>query len=167
MTVFDVGANVGFFSLLAARLGGRVIAFEPLPRNAAVLRRHVEMNDSDVTVEEAAIFDRSGLESFVEADSVSMGRLGEGTLFVRTTTIAEAASIHGVPDLVKMDIEGGEVVALTAAEDFLSAHRPTLFLSTHGWNRHETCMALLARCGYTVTDVGRESSPGNRDVIAQ
>src|SRR5437764_415668 len=57
-TVFDIGANVGFFTLLASKLveGGHVYAFEPLPRNLYYLERHIRLNDvTNVSVEALAI----------------------------------------------------------------------------------------------------------------
>ena len=49
-TFFDIGANVGFVTVLAARLvgpGGRVIAFEPVPQNAAAIRENLALNGID------------------------------------------------------------------------------------------------------------------------
>jgi FkbM family methyltransferase len=78
MVVYDIGANVGFYTLLSSRLvgeGGRVFAFEPLPRNVAFLNRHVELNSAgggggggcaaNVTVIDAAVSDREGTAVFV------------------------------------------------------------------------------------------------------
>ncbi len=62
--VIDVGANVGYYALMAAtRVGpsGRVIAYEPGPAPAARLRENVALNGlSNVTVVEAAVADRPG-----------------------------------------------------------------------------------------------------------
>jgi FkbM family methyltransferase len=67
-TFYDVGANVGFFTLIAARLvdpGGTVVAFEPLPENVAQLRRNVELNSfRHVVVVPAAVGGESGMRSF-------------------------------------------------------------------------------------------------------
>src|SRR5690242_8873726 len=65
---FDVGANVGFYSLLASRLvgsAGRVVAFEPLPRNVQALKEHLRINRvRNVTVWEAAVSEAEGWASF-------------------------------------------------------------------------------------------------------
>ncbi len=64
MTFYDVGANVGFFSLLAARLvgpGGLVVAWEPVPESASALRRNVASNGFDnVIVDERAVSSQVG-----------------------------------------------------------------------------------------------------------
>src|SRR6266436_706615 len=62
--VYDIGAHVGFYTLLASVLvghTGRVVAFEPSPRNLAYLRRHLAMNRlNNVTVVEGAVYDHDG-----------------------------------------------------------------------------------------------------------
>jgi hypothetical protein len=64
IVVFDIGANVGFYSLLASVLTGptgHLFAFEPLPRNLRFLRRHLQLNDLDnVTVIDAAVSRENG-----------------------------------------------------------------------------------------------------------
>jgi FkbM family methyltransferase len=168
MTVFDVGANVGFFTLLASRLvgpTGHVIAVEPLPRNVAFLERHVALNKAaNVTIVRLAVSDKAGFAHFVEAESPSMGRLGHGALRVETTTLDRLSESYGVPDLVKMDIEGGEVMALAAAGRVL-ARRAALYLSTHGYARHEQCLRQLELAGYSLTVTGSADS-GHQDVRA-
>ena len=61
---YDVGANVGFYSLLGAACvgsGGRVIAFEPVPENLLILQKHIAMSQlTNVTVIPAAVSDRCG-----------------------------------------------------------------------------------------------------------
>ncbi len=70
MTVYDLGANVGFYSLLASRLvgpTGRVIAVEPLPRNIAYLQRHVVANAAtNVTIVQGAVSDAPGIGHFTD-----------------------------------------------------------------------------------------------------
>uniref|UniRef100_A0ACD5GZU7 FkbM family methyltransferase n=1 Tax=Desertifilum tharense IPPAS B-1220 TaxID=1781255 RepID=A0ACD5GZU7_9CYAN len=65
MTVFDIGAQAGFYTLLASHLvgkQGRVFAFEPLPRNLAYLHQHLAINHlENVTVIEAAVAETSGV----------------------------------------------------------------------------------------------------------
>src|SRR5713226_8570232 len=66
---YDIGANAGFYSLLAARLvsPGKVYAFEPLPRNVSYLQRHLELNEtSNVEVLDLAVSDQVGTAFFEE-----------------------------------------------------------------------------------------------------
>ena len=84
---YDVGANVGFYTLLGAlRAGpaGWVYAFEPLPENAAFLRKHLAMNRiRNVEIFETAISDQSGTASFSSESTRAMGKLAAaGTVIV-------------------------------------------------------------------------------------
>lgn len=161
--VFDVGANVGFYSLLASVLvgsQGKVYAFEPLPQNLRFLIRHLELNRvGNVSAFETAISDRSGVARFQEARNNSMGKLAEsGSLTVNTTTIDElvACGECAPPDLLKIDVEGAELAVLQGARQTLATRRPTLFLATHGQEIHGECCRLLKSLGCTLDSIGED-----------
>src|ERR1039458_10694426 len=82
MVCWDVGANVGFYTLLLAELvgaGGRVFAFEPVPRNVELLRRHVEMNRYlHVRIFSCALGDFDGETGFGPGPNTSMGHMAAG-----------------------------------------------------------------------------------------
>jgi len=156
-TVFDVGANVGFFTLLASNLAGdsgRVYAFEPLPRNLDFLERHIRLNElSNVHVESLAVAAASGEAHFRIAPHASMGGLAEGgDLRVVTASLDDLIAAERVarPDFIKMDIEGAESDALRGAAQLLASGPLTIALSTHGWQQHETCWARLTEAGFNV-----------------
>src|SRR5437016_2709331 len=75
--VVDAGANVGFYTLLAARIAGptgRVVAFEPVARNLDYLRRHVELNHvHNVRIEACALWKERALVTFDESHDASQG----------------------------------------------------------------------------------------------
>jgi len=133
MVVVDVGANVGYFSLLAAELvgdSGKVYAFEPEPGNNGVLRKNIDINSiSNIQVEEKAVSDSSGTAEFFlsELDSGSHSLYGEAARGVRehfqvtTTTIDEFHESEGWPnvDLIKIDVEGGELGVLKGMESLM------------------------------------------------
>jgi FkbM family methyltransferase len=114
---FDLGAYLGPFSLLAARLvgpGGRVFAFEPDPATRALLERNLAANGAaNVTVVPCAVGDSAGTVAFV-ASGDSAGRVGEGgDVRVPQVTLDAFCEQHGVqPTVMKVDIEGGEAAAL-------------------------------------------------------
>jgi hypothetical protein len=66
--VFDIGAHVGFYTLLASALvgpTGKVFAFEPVPQNVSYLKEHLRINQvMNVVIHEAAVFDRTGPAPF-------------------------------------------------------------------------------------------------------
>jgi FkbM family methyltransferase len=153
--VYDVGANVGFYTLLASRAvgsRGRVFAFEPLPRNLGYLRRHLTLNGiSNATVVASAVADRVGTTGFTEGQNPSTGRV-TATAVLQVPAVSLDAFVYEqgqpAPAVVKMDIEGGEAAALRGAARLLREARPVLFLATHGSGIHRDCLNLLAQAGY-------------------
>jgi len=90
--VFDIGANVGFYTLLASELvgpKGLVVSFEPAPRNIKFLKEHITINNiSNVVVIEGAVADIDGSSFFDKGPNATMGRLNsKGDLQVRTFTL--------------------------------------------------------------------------------
>lgn len=158
--VYDIGAHAGFYSLLASRLlgeRGQVIAFEPLPRNIAMLRRHLALNGvSNVHIIAAAVADQAGQARFSTARSSTMGRLNPaGTLTVAVVQLDAlvAASDIPPPDVIKLDVEEAELQVLQGAKAVLTAHHPALFVSTHSADLHAACHRFLTGLHYTVTDM--------------
>lgn len=137
MTVVDVGANIGYFSLLSASLvgsTGSVIAVEPNPRNVKALYASAARNGfRHVHVFQAAASDECGL-LFLNVDS------SNGTVSPAKGDIDDMLSRETVPaltldtiiepsrrvDLIKLDTEGAEYKVLRGARKFLSASRPTI-----------------------------------------
>lgn len=150
--VWDIGANVGYYTLMASRLAEKVFSFEPLPSNVAKLKQHIALNHlENVFVEEAAVSDHEGDAFFKEAGSNSVGRLqADGQLKVRLLTIDGLwqRSEIPIPSLIKMDVEGAELNALRGGINMLKCARPTIFLATHSQNLHQSCSNLLLNLGY-------------------
>jgi FkbM family methyltransferase len=133
---YDLGANVGYFTLVGASLvgkEGRVRAYEPFPDNAELLRHNVAANGLvQVEVVEAAVSDSAGQASFEVGPTSQDGRLGEGGVTVRTQRVDDdVAAGAPVPTLVKIDVEGAELAALTGMRETLERHRPTVLCELH------------------------------------
>jgi len=156
--LFDVGAHVGYYTLVASRLvgpSGQVVAFEPNPRNLGYLRRHVLLNDcANVRVIAAAVADVAGQATFEEGASDAEGALASGgRLDVEVVTLdALAYDTPGVhpPSVLKIDVEGAEQRVLLGAERILAEAQPDILLSTHGRENYVGCQVTLARFGYQV-----------------
>ena len=145
MTVLDVGAHAGFYTLLASACvgdAGRVIAFEPSPRERAHLRGHLRLNRrANVTVEEVAIGDAAGSGALFVFDGRTTGcnsfHLADVrgatpiTVPIRTLDDYYARGAFQRVDLVKMDIDGAELAALRGAEQMFRALRPLLLCELH------------------------------------
>jgi FkbM family methyltransferase len=161
---FDVGACVGFYSLLAAARAepGQVHAFEPLPANLTYLRKHLELNKiKNVQVHELAIADEIGTQFFACETTRTMGKLdADGSLPVRTSTIDALLQAGEVPapNFIKMDIEGTEAKALLGTKECIHRYKPKLFLATHGKRVHDECLRLLSSWRYEFREIARESA---------
>jgi FkbM family methyltransferase len=143
MTVIDVGAHVGIYSLLAsAKVGpnGNVVAIEPSPANARLLRQHLDFNQSrNVEVIEAAVADKPGHMSFNYrpiatdpasfANSIAYNISGESAN-VEVRTLDDICSSLS-PAVIKIDVEGAELLALRGAKKLLVKHRPTVIVAVH------------------------------------
>jgi FkbM family methyltransferase len=158
--VYDIGANVGIFTLLASVTtgpAGKVYAFEPFPRNAHYLRRHIELNQlQNCCVLEVAASDAEGAQRFSTACEYSMCRFSpDGDSAVSCVTLDSC--IYGgeqlrPPDVVKMDVEGAELLVLRGATRALSEYHPSLFIEIHGVAQHRDCHEFLASKGYRLKD---------------
>ena len=158
-TVLDVGAHVGYYTLLSSVLvgdAGRVHAFEPNPANAEFLLRHVQINRrANVRVEQAAVSDRAGTARFEFGTGSGTGHLAEaGALEVRTVRLDDHCAEHGLaPSAVKIDVEGAELSVLEGGRDTLARHRPVIFLSTHGAEVHRASLEVLRGLGYALSPI--------------
>jgi FkbM family methyltransferase len=160
-SVYDVGANVGIYSLLASsRTGpsGKVYAFEPLERNLRYLRRHMTLNHvQNCVILETAVCDTEGTRRFAQAaQDFSMGHFSsEGDLLVPSTTLDNCTyGEEGFrpPSVVKIDVEGAELEVLQGASRALSEFHPKIFLEIHGTQLHSDCRAFLAEKGYSIEE---------------
>jgi FkbM family methyltransferase len=143
MTVIDVGAHVGIYAMMASRKvgpAGKVISVEPSPANAGLLRRHLRVNQCDnVEVIEAAIGEKPGEIAFTFrpdptdpaafANSMAYDIEGERTTVPVVTLNDVCRSL--TPGLLKIDVEGAELLALRGADAVLGRHRPVVIVAIH------------------------------------
>jgi len=168
--VADVGAHVGVHALAVARrllaLGaGRVIAFEPTPDSAATLRMAAARNGLTVEVVQSALGEKEGeteLRGDPRYDTRDAGvrsQFGEGDVVARApmTTFDAWAAGAGLDrlDVVKIDIEGAEILALRGMGETLRRLRPRLLaievkdvVMERGPGDEAALHALLRDCGY-------------------
>ena len=156
--VFDVGANAGFFSLIASRLAGpsgKCFSFDPDPANIESIREQIRLNNiaNWVAVQEA-ISDKPGNMPFSRTvPGSSTGHLGEAgrseeTIEVKVTTLDEAAARFGPPHFIKMDIEGAEGEALRGATQMLQTARPTFLIELHNENAAREVRRIMEEAKY-------------------
>ena len=151
MVVYDVGANVGFLSMLGAWLAGptgHVFCFEPLPSNADAIRHNIQLNAfENVTVIPFALGDKQQTVEFLVSADVGWGKVAGlpgnepqeivNRIQVRADTLDNVVAEANLrpPDIIKIDIEGAEVGMIEGAKQTLLRSRPTLFIELHGTNR--------------------------------
>ena len=163
---YDLGANIGLFSLLAARIvgpTGKVFSFEPDPENAARLRRNAHHNGfSNIAVVQAGVWSSSGKRTFSFADASSPDRgVGKfagdeyGTNRVALDCVALDNFIEGapLPDAIKCDVEGAEVEVLRGAERILREVRPWIMCELHSEENALAVRQLLRAAGYGIEQV--------------
>jgi FkbM family methyltransferase len=163
--VFDIGANIGFFSLLSASLtgpSGRVEAFEPVPSSGAAVLANSSLNSfSNVRLHTVAVADQPGEARLCVPMDPSWAHLNlhgphpntDFELSVPLISIdGEIAEGHlPVPSVVKIDVEGHEVAVLRGMRDTLAAHQPVIICELHESNRE--LLSLAEELGYEVVNL--------------
>jgi len=191
MTVVDIGAHAGLYTMIASKLvgdRGRVVAFEPSPRERERLHRHLGLNRcGNVTIEPVALGDHTGEATLfvvqngeTGCNSLHPGDVGDTrpvTVELRRLDDYLARGEITRVDVVKMDIEGAELSVLRGAENLFRTRRPTLLceieearISPWGY-RGRDIVDLVAGWGYDwsaiapgglhAMDTGRTTFSGN------
>jgi len=170
--VYDLGSHSGFYTILASVLvgnHGKVVAFEPHPRNLGYLREHLQLNNAqNVTVIDAAVSDKSGFIQFDGSGFTGHISSNHGDLQVKTVSLDELIETNQIPppDFMKIDIEGAEASALQGAKSMLSRVHPTILLATHGSEVHENCCQFLESLGYILKPIYGENIQNSDEILA-
>jgi len=181
---YDVGANIGLYSCLAADVTDRpVIAFEPHPDNAARLNENAELNGADVSLFRCALADSAGeAELDLALDEVgSAGHSlvtddGPDTITVPRTRGDDLIAAEGLPapTVLKIDVEGAEHHALEGLSSTLS--RPDcrlVYCETHAARLRaqgvspSDVRAQLASHGFSVTERTVREGAGETFLVAE
>lgn len=179
-TVWDVGANVGLFAFTAASqtgARGHIIAVEADAWNVRLLRKSLALNGANlapIDIVPAAVSDLNGLARFhiaarsratnylQGAGSTQTGGIRE-TQIVPTVTLDHLLNHFPVPDLLKIDVEGAEVLALTGATEVLR-QRPAIVCEVATENA-DAVRKILQPHGYRFYDA--ELANNSRTALAR
>lgn len=142
MTVVDIGCNIGYYALLEARLvgpTGKVIAIEPEPGNARLFLQNVQANGyRNIVFHQLAISDRNGtlpLRVCEKSNRHSLNPVPWLTADIQVpVSILDTLIAKDPPDsvdLVRMDLEGHEVVVLKGMLDTIQRYSPRLLVEIH------------------------------------
>lgn len=171
MTVYDVGANIGYLTVGFARLvgpRGEVHAFEPLPSNLMRLKQALAENDLEGRVEvvASAVAAQSGSATFLVHQSGGMGKL-QGS-FGRREEYQDEVEVAVIslddyienqagpePDWVKLDVEGGEGAVVAGATNLLERARPSWMIELHGPEAAAAVWSRMAAAEYKFFSVNK------------
>lgn len=174
MTFYDVGANVGLYTLVGARIvgaSGSVVSFEPLEVNRKLVEHNVRVNGfSNVHCLPYAVGQHDGEGKFMLSDTHSWGMLaGQGHVPVKFAgeILVDVRNLDGLinklglrpPDVIKIDVEGGETAVFRGAREIIAKYRPTLLVELH-----DTTAAVLEELGrqsYSSSLLGSSLPVGN------
>jgi FkbM family methyltransferase len=166
---YDVGAGFGFYSLLAARLGAQVLAFEPDSKNASCLRHHARLNslESKIEIHDAAVLARNGNTQLRVAsqekghgNSQIVGAPGseKRTVTVACISLNEVAKTKVLPTLIKVDVEGSESDVFRGAEQVFERCRPDVICEIHDATNEAFVVDWLNRRGYSLEWIKNQNS---------
>jgi FkbM family methyltransferase len=162
---YDIGANVGFFTLLGARLvgpGGRVVAFEPVPWCARAVGHNIELNGFEhAQIRAEAVGDADGGARLLVVGEASWshlestGRHADVRDEIEVTVVSldslVASGAIPPPDVLKIDTEGAELQAIEGARETIARRRPAIVCELHDTN--EAFVALMDELGYDTTNL--------------
>ena len=145
---YDIGANVGFFSILAKRLvgeKGEVFAFEPLPSNAELINKQAKLNELDIHILQTAVANKSGEQLFYLGDYHDVGSLEQSAnkyrkicaeqITIPCLSISDFLQnpVAKIPDVIKIDVEGSEAKVLDGMKSLWNQGiYPILLIELHG-----------------------------------
>lgn len=137
MVVLDVGAHIGYYSTLFAKLvqpDGKILSFEPDPHNFFLLKKNMELShSSDYIVENLAISDSKGeINLYLEDEnlgghSIIRGEESGNSISVSSVTLDGYLGANAKVDFMKIDIEGAESLALRGAAGIIE-NNPNLIM---------------------------------------
>jgi len=177
---YDIGGWHGFFSgVMAAQGAAKVVVFEPLPDNVARIERLVALNPNlPIQLMPQALGAEEGVTEMVVMPDTSMAKLAGSDfqpdatsatrLNVRISSIDSlvASGFLPAPNMMKLDVEGAEMMVLRGAASVLTEYRPVIFAEIHSSALLVEATSYLLGLGYVVTRIDEDAAmAGRRDVF--
>ncbi len=180
MVVVDIGANIGYYTLLAAHLvgeEGKVFAFEPDPYNYSLLCRNIKVNGyrNVVPVQKAVSSKLGETKLFLDRSNLGGHSLSETNVDLRGTITVEATSLDDYfknrdwkIDVIKIDVQGLEMKVLEGMTNVINQN-DNLKIIMEFWpmgirNSGSSPMVFLNRlveCGFKLYQIGQYVEPIN------
>ena len=161
---FDVGGWHGFCGgVMALNGASKTVIFEPMPANCDRIKKLIELNPKlEINLYQGAVGQTNGVATFQMLDSDSMGKLESSTFqkeITGTHIMVQVVSLDAYcrensipyPKLIKIDVEGAELMVLLGASNILRESTPTLFVEAHSRQLARDVTTLLEQHDYSVT----------------
>ncbi len=176
---YDLGASIGYLSLLMARKAKRVFAFEPTPHAAAEIPKHAAANQlQNITIVPSPVSDAVRTVRFTVNNNAYGSRIAGAqskwpTVELTTITLDDFVKTNPWPDFIKIDVEDEEAKVLEGARSILRERKAALCCELHSEESARRVQHILSEYGYKLTDLnGRAFQiptpviPGDLHVVA-
>ncbi|MDW8075975.1 MAG: FkbM family methyltransferase [Bacteroidota bacterium] len=170
---YDVGANIGYYSMLAAEIGAEVHAFEPVPSTFSILKANLEEYGSRVFSTNSALCETDGVITiYLPPDWYVTSTIIEETLErIGTTLTVPALQLdtyveslnHRPPTIIKIDVEGAESLVLAGGKSVIENFRPIVVIEVcpgqRGKELSVPAAEFLLQRGYRMHRLDAEGIP--------
>ncbi|HET6979210.1 MAG TPA: FkbM family methyltransferase [Pyrinomonadaceae bacterium] len=176
---YDLGASIGYLSLLMASRTKQVFSFEPAPHAQAEIRKHLAANNlSNVEIVPSPVSDCERTVEFSLTDNAYGSRITETatewpSLKLTTVTLDDFVATHPFPDFLKMDVEGEEGRVFEGARSILKERKTIFCCELHSREAALHCESILHEYNYEIKTlegepfvVGEHITAGEVQVIA-
>jgi FkbM family methyltransferase len=156
---YDLGASIGYLSLLMARKARIVYAFEPASHAGAEIRKHAAANHlENITIVPSPVSDAVRTVRFTQNANTYGSRIADGeskwpTIELSTITLDQFASANPPPDFIKIDVEDEEARVLQGARSILKQRKATICCELHSEKSARGVHDILSEYGYRMADL--------------
>ena len=159
---YDLGASIGYLSLLMALRTKKVFAFEPAPHAQGEIRKHLAANElNNVEIVPSPVSDCERTVEFSLTDNAYGSRITTTatewpSLKLKTITLDDFVASHAFPDFIKMDVEGEEGRVLEGARSILKERKTTFCCELHSKEAALHVERVLHEFGYKIETLDRK-----------
>jgi len=169
---YDLGASIGYLSLLMARKAKQVYAFEPAPHAIGEIRKHAAANNfANIEIVPSPVSDTERTVEFALTDAAYGSRINAAEtrwpkLQLTTITLDDFAAQHPFPDFIKIDVEGEEGRVLEGARSILREKRTSLCCELHSEEAARHVQGVLSEYDYRITTLDGTPFQITEEIIA-
>lgn len=161
---YDIGANVGYFSVVMSTIvgiSGKVFSFEPMPNNLKKLKSNIALNNANnITIKEVALSNTTGtLQMYSPVDDLAFASIydsdstvseKENLVNVTTDTLDNIWRDSGKPSvsIIKLDVEGAETSVLNGAKKCIQECRPVILLEANNKGELNKIIEIMRPLNY-------------------